>query len=75
MATFNEVREVKRRHSADLLKTPGVCGIDIDTDVSGAAVLVVHLDTHDPSMSGTLPDQLDGVPVRYVYTGPVRKLA
>ena len=35
MATFEELKAVKRRHSADLLRREGVCGVDIDQDASG----------------------------------------
>jgi hypothetical protein len=73
MASFDEVRALKRRHSADLLKRPGVCGLDIETTGSGDSVLTVHLDTDDPDVRGGLPDQLDGFPLRYLYTGPFRK--
>jgi hypothetical protein len=68
-----KVKAVKRKHSADLLRRPGVCGVDIDIDASGRGSLAVHLDTRDPKVTKDLPDVLDGVPVEYVYTGPIRK--
>jgi hypothetical protein len=73
MPTVEQVREVKRKHSASLLKRPGVCGVDIDVQKSGEAILTVHLDSSDPKVRSALPRQLDGFPVKYVYTGPIRK--
>ena len=74
MATVDDLRPVKRKYSADLLRRPGVAGVDIDVDDSGEAVLTVHLDTKDPKVRTELPKHLDGFPVKYVYTGPIRKL-
>jgi hypothetical protein len=73
MATFDEIKALKKRHSAQLLKMGGVCGVDIDSDDAGQAVLTVHLDTSDPAVRQQLPIQLEGYPVRYVHTGPFRK--
>ena len=73
MATFDEIKALKRKHSAQLLKSPGVCGVDIDTDDAGHAVLTVHLDTGDPAVRKQLPDQLEGHALQYVHTGPFRK--
>jgi len=74
MASVDDLRAVKRKYSAQLLRTPGVCGIDIEVGDSGNAVLKVHLDTQDPKVRSALPTELDGFPVEYVYTGPIRKL-
>jgi len=74
MASVEDLRAVKRKYSAQLLRTPGVCGIDIEVGDSGNAVLKVHLDTQDPNVRSALPTELDGFPVEYVYTGPIRKL-
>jgi len=74
MASVDDLRAVKRKYSAQLLRTPGVCGVDIEVGESGDAVLKVHLDTQDPKVRDALPTELDGFPVEYVYTGPIRKL-
>lgn len=73
MATFDELRVVKRKYSADLLKRSGVSGMDIDVDKSGEASLVVHLSDPDAQKRKDLPSQLDGYPVTYIYTGPIEK--
>jgi hypothetical protein len=73
MATIDDVRAVKRKYSANLLKQSGVVGVDIDIKESGDPVIIVHLDSGDPKIRHSLPKQLDGYPVEYVYTGPIRK--
>jgi hypothetical protein len=73
MATFEELKAVKRRHSADLRRLPGVCGVDIDKDADGEHVLTVHLDTKDPSIRRSLPEHVEGHPVKYVVSGPFKK--
>ena len=73
MATFDELKAVKRRHAAALLRKTGVSGVDIDEDSKGAPVIAVHLDTDDPAVREQLPRDLEGHPVKYVHTGPIRK--
>jgi hypothetical protein len=73
MATVDELRAIKRKYASDLLRRPGISGIDISTDESGEATLMVHLDTKSVEVRDSLPTALDGYPVEYVYTGPVRK--
>jgi hypothetical protein len=75
MANVDDLIPVKRKYSADLLRQPGVSGVDIDIKDSGEAFITVHLDTKDPQVRKSLPSQLDGYPVKYVYTGPIRKLS
>jgi hypothetical protein len=74
MPSLDELRAVKRKYSAQLLQQPGVCGVDIEIKDTGDAVLKVHLDTKDPTVRSALPRELDGLPVEYVYTGPIQKL-
>jgi hypothetical protein len=63
---------VKQRHSARLLSLPGVSGVGIEKD-GGDYVLAVHLDTDSPESEKELPAEIDGVPVKYVRSGPFRK--
>jgi len=64
------LREVKSRHSRELLARPGVSGVGVETDGHGRPSLVVHLDSNRPDVREGLPDQLEGYPVRYLVTGP-----
>ncbi len=73
MSTEEEVREVKRRHSAELLRRPGVCGVGVEKGESGEYVIALHLDTDDPAMQALLPKEIEGHPVKLVQSGPFRK--
>lgn len=75
MATEEEAREVKRRHSAQLLKQPGVCGVGVEKDEAGNYIIAIHLDTDDPDVRARLPQQIEGYAVRAIHSGPFRKLA
>jgi hypothetical protein len=72
MATHDEIRSIKDRHSQELLGKPGVSGVGIEKDEGGDYILVVHL--ADESARKSLPDQLEGHPIRYVQSGPFVKL-
>ena len=73
MATEQEIRELKHRHSARLLSLPGVSGVGIERDEEGQYLLAVHLDA-DAEAPRDLPPTIEGYPVRYVRSGPFRKL-
>ena len=73
IATEHQIREVKRRHSARLLSQPGVSGVGIEKDEQGEYVLAVHLDAGKPESSKELPAEIEGVPVKYVRSGPFEK--
>jgi hypothetical protein len=74
MATEKQIREVKRRYAKQLLSQPGVSGVGIEKADSGDYVLAVHLNTDDPQVRKKLPDEIEGYRIRYVYSGPFRKL-
>jgi hypothetical protein len=73
MASEEELRQIKRRHSARLLQLPGVCGIGIEKDKSGDYVLAVHLDASDPNAGKDVPETIEGQPVMRVQSGPFTK--
>jgi hypothetical protein len=37
-------------------------------------VLAVHLDTENEDALAALPEEIEGYPVKYIYSGPFRKL-
>jgi hypothetical protein len=74
MASAEELRAVKRRHSLKLLSKPGVSGVGVEKDKSGRYFLTIHLDSDDPELRSQLPDQIEGHPVKFVRSGPFRKL-
>lgn len=74
IATKQEIRELKHRHSARLLSQSGVSGVGIEKDDAGEYVLAVHLDSDDPEALKLLPDEIEGYSVKYIKSGPFRKL-
>lgn len=74
MATEREIREVKRRHSSRLLGVSGVSGVGIEKDDAGEYVLAVHLDATNLEARKSLPDEIEGYRVKYIRSGPFRKL-
>ncbi|HKV91786.1 MAG TPA: hypothetical protein VJW20_04475 [Candidatus Angelobacter sp.] len=74
MATEEEARAVKQRHSFDLLKRPGVCGVGVEKDDSGDYIIALHLESDDPKLREQLPQQLEGVRVKQLHSGPFRPL-
>jgi hypothetical protein len=74
MRSEDEVRAIKRRHSAELLSQPGVCGVGVEKDGTGQYVLAIHLASKDAALSSRLPTQIEGCPVKLIHSGPFRKL-
>ncbi len=75
MITEQEARDVKRRHSSELMRQPGVCGVGVEKDETGNYVIAIHLDTDDPEVRARLPQQLEGYPLKFIRSGPFRKLS
>jgi hypothetical protein len=73
MASEEELREIKRRHSAQLLQLSGVCGVGIEKDESGNYVLAVHLDGSTPNAGKDVPETIEGQPIKLVQSGPFAK--
>ena len=73
MASEQELREIKRKHSAWVLQQPGVCGFGIERDDTGNFVLAVHLDSTHPTAGATVPESIDGHPVKRIHSGPFTK--
>ncbi len=70
MATEEEVRRVKRQHGPALMKQRGVSGVGIEKDDCGGYVLTVNVDDDDALQQ--VPEQIEGLPVRRVRSGPFR---
>jgi hypothetical protein len=73
MGKEQEIKEVKRRHSAWMLRQPGVCGFGIEKDENGILVLTVHLDSTKADAGTTVPELIDGFPVKRLRSGPFAK--
>jgi len=66
------VQEVKARHESRLMAQPGVVAVGVGRDSQGADTIVVSLDRERPEVRASLPETLDGYPVRVQVIGPVR---
>lgn len=75
MANEQQARAIKQRHSLNLLKQPGVCGVGVEKDDSGQFVIALHLDSEDPALREQLPKEIEGVSVKLYQSGPFRALS
>jgi len=73
MASEQEALEIKRKHSAQLLLWPGVCGVGVEKDEWVEFVLAVHLDATQPGVGAELPDFIEGCRVKRISSGPFTK--
>lgn len=67
------VEEVKKRHEARLMKTPGVVGVGIGR-AGGKTVIRVYVKRDSPKVRKAVPETLDDVPVEIVVSGPFKAL-
>jgi hypothetical protein len=74
VATEEELKQVKRRYSAQLLQMPGVCGVGVEKDDRGEYVLAIHVNADQPEVTQNLPEALDGHRVKVVRSGPFTAL-
>jgi hypothetical protein len=74
MATEREAEEVNDKYGMRLLDLPGVVLVGVEQDAPGEFVLAVHIESDDPEIRKDLPKEIEGCPVKVVYTGPYRKL-
>lgn len=75
MATEEEARAVKQRHSLYLLRQPGVCGVGVEKDANGEFFIALHLDNSDPKMQQHFPKELEGIKVKQLHSGPFHPLS
>jgi hypothetical protein len=73
MASEDQVRATKRRHSMALMQRPGVCGVGVEKDEMGKFFLAVHVDGSASIDDTTLPKSIDGCPVKLIQSGPFVK--
>ncbi len=67
------VEEVKKRHEARLMKTPGVVGVGIGRS-GKTTVIRVYVDKDSPRVRKAVPQALDDVPVEIVVSGRFKAL-
>jgi hypothetical protein len=71
---WDATRQVKERHVGWLMRLPSVVAVGLGhaSETSDEVAIVVFLD--GPRVPAGLPRTLDGVPVRVVESGPIRRL-
>ncbi len=67
------VEEVKKRHEAHLMKTPGVVGVGIGKS-GKRTVIRVYVAKDSPKVRKAVPESLEDVPVEIVVSGPFKAL-
>jgi hypothetical protein len=73
--TADQVRDIKRRHSAALLSQPGICGVGVEKDEAGEHVLAIHVDAGHPEALKAVPERIEGCPTKVIASGPFRKFS
>jgi hypothetical protein len=71
--TDDEMRALKRRHSFQLLKLPGVSGVGVTHDAQGQPRLTLFLAADTPEIRAALPQAIEGQPVHIEVSGPFSK--
>ncbi len=66
------IQDVKARHETRLMAQPGVVAVGIGRDPDGNEAIVVSLDRDRPEVRQSVPQALEGYPVRVQVIGPVR---
>jgi hypothetical protein len=69
---FERVRAVQERHTEKMMAAKGVVGTAIGLDENGEHAVLVLLET---PRGPDLPQDLEGIPVRAIVTGPIYALA
>jgi hypothetical protein len=75
MVTEAEAHDIKRRHSVELMRRPGVCGVGVEKDQHGNFVLRLHVASESPDVEMNLPKEIDGLPVLITRSGQFRSFA
>jgi len=73
--TADQVRDIKRRHSASLLSQPGICGVGVEKDKAGEHFLAIHVDPDHLEVLKSVPEQIEGCPTKVIASGPFRKFS
>ncbi len=75
MASEQEARDVKNRHSMELLRLPGVCGVGVQKSGENDFYIALHVESNDPQIVAKLPKQIEGLRVETIVSGPFKKLS
>ncbi len=68
----NTIKEVRAKHEAQLLDVPGVVSVGIGKGETGEPVIVIGVERDDHELLSTLPEVLEGYPVKKQVVGTIR---
>jgi hypothetical protein len=70
-----DIEELKRVHSRQLLRLPGVSGVGVErVEGQDEYVLVIHVENDDETTRAAVVNAIGNEPVRLRKSGPYRKL-
>lgn len=67
--TLNQAMTVKKRHTDELMRLPGVVGVGVNVSTPDHPRITVLLKSDRPSFIRRIPAVLEDVPVMYQVTG------
>jgi len=72
VAVTESIQQVKTKHETRLMTTPGVVSVGIGQGQNGRSVIVIGVESQDKLDKITLPEELDGYPVKVQIIGTIR---
>lgn len=67
----DSINTIKTKHESRLLSTPGVVSVGIGQD-KGHSAIIISVESQDKLNKMTLPEELDGYPVKVQIVGAFR---
>jgi len=72
VAVPESINSVKTKHEPGLMAKPGVVSVGIGLDDKGQSAIIIGVESQDKLNKLTLPEALDGYPVKVQITGTIR---
>ena len=72
VAVAESIQQVKTKYESRLMSTQGVVSMGISQDHNGQSVIVIGVESQDKLDKLTLPEELDGYPVKVQIMGTIR---
>jgi hypothetical protein len=72
IAVPESIKNVKTKHESRLMSTPGVVSVGIGQDSRGQSAIIIGVENQDKLNTITLPEELDGYPVKVQVIGTIR---
>jgi hypothetical protein len=72
IAMPDSIQNVKSKHEPRLMATPGVVSVGIGLDHEGQSAIIIGVESQEKLNTVTLPEKLDGYPVKVQVIGTIR---